>query len=199
MNKNISVYGIYKNRAQIEEAIGYFRAQGFRAEDISMLLPETTGSKDIGIEASTKAPEGAVAGGTAGILAGGVLGWLVGIGSLAIPGVGPFIAAGPIMAALAGAGAGAALGGVAGGLVGAGIPEYEAQRYAGRINNGGILVSIHCDDSDWSDRAKKLFAETGAEDVSSSGEAKADFAASDKPLPRPVGDQDSSRSTSRSS
>ncbi len=186
MSKNISVYGIYRNRVQVEESIGHFRAHGFRAEDISVLLPETMGNKDMGVEAASKAPEGAVVGGTTGVLAGGVLGWLVGIGSLAIPGVGPFIAAGPIMAALAGAGAGAALGGVAGGLVGAGIPEYEAQRYEGRIKNGGILVSIHCDDRNWSARAKEVLEATGAEDISSSGEAKADFAISDKPGPRPL-------------
>ena len=186
MSKNISVYGIYKNRLQVEEAIGNLRAHGFWAEDTSVLLPETMGNKEMGIEAGSKAPEGAVVGGTTGVLAGGVLGWLVGIGSLAIPGVGPFIAAGPIMAALAGAGAGAALGGVTGGLVGAGIPEYEAQRYEGRIKKGGILVSIHCDDSHWSSKAKEVLEATGAEDISSSGEAKADFAISDKPVTRPL-------------
>lgn len=186
MSKNISVYGIYKNRLQVEDAIADLRAHNFRAEDISVLLPETLGNKDLAVEASTKAPEGAVTGGTAGVLAGGVLGWLVGIGSLAIPGVGPFIAAGPIMAALAGAGAGAALGGIAGGLVGAGMPEYEAQRYEGRIKEGGILVSVHCDDNEWSDRAKRVLEETGASDVSSSGQAKADYAATDKPVARPT-------------
>jgi len=115
---------------------------------------------------------------------GGVLGWLVGIGALAIPGLGPFIAAGPIVAALAGVGAGGALGGIAGALVGMGIPEYEAKRYEGRIKGGGYLLSVHCDDSEWTKRAKEILERTGAEDVSSTGEAKADFAKSDKPLPR---------------
>ena len=109
---------------------------------------------------------------------------LVGIGALAIPGLGPFIAAGPIVAALAGVGAGGALGGIAGALVGMGIPEYEAKRYEGRIKGGGYLLSVHCDDSEWTKRAKEILERTGAEDVSSTGEAKADFAKSDKPLPR---------------
>jgi hypothetical protein len=112
---------------------------------------------------------------------GGTLGWLAGIGSLAIPGVGPFIAAGPIMAALAGAGVGGAIGGVAGALIGLGIPEYEAKRYEGRVKSGGILLSVHCDDSEWTKKAKKLLERTGAEDVSSTGEADSDYAKSDKP------------------
>jgi hypothetical protein len=115
---------------------------------------------------------------------GGALGWLAGIGALAIPGVGPFIAAGPIVAALAGAGAGGAVGGLVGALVGMGIPEYEAKRYEGRIRSGGILMSVHCDNSEWIGRAKQILRETGAEDIGSAGEAAADFAASDKPLPR---------------
>jgi hypothetical protein len=184
MSSNISVYGIFKNRMLLEEGLDRVRADGFRPEDISVLLPETMGTKDMGIENSSKSPEGIASGGAAGAVAGGVLGWLVGIGALAIPGVGPFIAAGPIMAALAGMGAGAALGGVTGGLVGLGMPEYEAHRYEGRLKSGGILVSIHCDNDDWANRAKKLLAAVGAEDISSSGESKADFAISDKPMPR---------------
>ncbi|MFN0102145.1 MAG: DUF3341 domain-containing protein [Bryobacteraceae bacterium] len=184
MSNNISVYGIFKNRAHAEAGLHQIRENGFRPEDLSVLLPETLGTKDIGVENSTKSPEGAATGGAAGAVAGGVLGWLVGIGALAIPGVGPFIAAGPIMAALAGMGAGAALGGVTGGLVGIGIPEYEAQRYEGRIKNGGILVSVHCDNSDWASRAKKTLEAAGAEDISSSGEAKADFSVTDKPMTR---------------
>ena len=182
MNSNISVYGIFQNRVQLEDGLDRIRADGFRAADISVLLPESMGPKDMGIENSTKSPEGAVTGGAAGAVTGGVLGWLVGIGALAIPGVGPFIAAGPIMAALAGIGAGAAVGGVAGGLVGMGMPEYEAQRYEGRVKNGGILVSIHCDDREWADRAKKVFESVGAEDISSSGEASADYASTDRPV-----------------
>ena len=119
-----------------------------------------------------------------GAVAGGVLGWLAGIGALAIPGLGPFIAAGPIMAALAGAGVGGMTGGLVGALVGIGIPEYEAKRYEGRIKSGGILLSVHCDDSEWTSKAKDILEKTGAEDVSSTGEASADFDKTDKPLPR---------------
>src|SRR5205814_3717941 len=135
-------------------------------------------------EKNTKAPEGATTGAASGVVIGGTLGWLAGIGTLAIPGLGPFIAAGPIMAALAGAGAGGALGGITGALVGLGIPEYEAKRYEGRIKGGEFLLSVHCDDSEWTKRAKEILERTGGEDVSSTGEAKADFAKSDKPLPR---------------
>jgi len=184
MSKNTSVYGIAKNQSQLEGALSLLRHSGFRAADVSVLQPETVGTKDMGIENATKSPEGAAVGGTAGAVTGGVLGWLVGIGALAIPGVGPFIAAGPIMAALAGMGAGAALGGASGALVGLGIPEYEAQRYEGRVKDGGILLSVHCDDSDWTSKAKKLLEDSGFEDVSSSGEASADFSKTDKPMLR---------------
>ncbi len=129
-------------------------------------------------------PEGASAGGAGGAVLGGVLGWLVGAGALAIPGLGPFIAAGPIMAALAGAGAGAAILGVAGGLIGMGVPEYEAKRYEGRVKEGGSLISVHCDNGDWSDKAKKILEATGARDVASSTEWKADYDKTDKPIAR---------------
>jgi len=112
------------------------------------------------------------------------LGWLTGIGALAIPGLGPFIAAGPIVAALAGVGVGGAIGGITGALIGMGIPEYEAKRYEGRVKEGGILLSVHCDDSNWTKRAKEILERTGAQDVSSSGEAGADFQKTDKPMPR---------------
>jgi hypothetical protein len=146
---------------------------------VSILYPDNEGTKDFGHEKATKAPEGASAGASIGAVIGGVLGWLAGIGAIAIPGIAPFIAAGPILAALAGVG-----GGITGGLIGLGIPEYEAKRYEGRIKKGGILVSVHCDDSNWTHKAKTILEETGAEDVSSTGEARADFAKSDKPLPR---------------
>ena len=149
-----------------------------------MLFAENEGTKDFAHEKGTKAPEGAAAGAGTGAVIGGTLGWLAGIGALAIPGLGPFIAAGPIMGALSGVGVGGALGGVAGALVGAGMPEYEAKRYEGRIKNGGALLSVHCDNSDWTKRAKKILEETGAEDVSSTGEASADFAETDRPMPR---------------
>jgi hypothetical protein len=154
------------NREHAEEAVDAIRAQGFRAEDISVLLPENIGNKDIGYEKHTKAPERAAAGGAAGGVLGGALGWLLGTGALAIPGIGPFIAAGPILAALAGLGAGSVLGGLTGALVGVGVPEYEAKRYEGRIRSGGSLISIHCTDDAWVTRAKETLRHTGAEDIS---------------------------------
>jgi hypothetical protein len=161
-----AVYGIYMNREHAEEAVEAIRTQGFRAEDISVLLPENIGSKDIGYEKHTKAPERAAAGGAAGGVLGGALGWLLGTGALAIPGIGPFIAAGPIIATLAGLGAGSVLGGLAGALVGMGVPEYEAKRYEGRIRSGGSLISIHCEDDSLVARARQTLRHTGAEDVS---------------------------------
>src|SRR5690349_2226197 len=182
--KNTAVFGIYPTYGAVDGAVESLRASGFRSTDISVLFPENVGTKDFAHEKGTKAPEGATAGGTTGAIIGGALGWLAGIGALAIPGLGPFIAAGPIMAALAGAGAGGVVGGIAGALIGMGIPEYEAKRYEGRIKKGGILLSVHCDDSNWTKRAKQILEETGAEDVSSTGESSADFQKTDKPLRR---------------
>jgi hypothetical protein len=184
MAKNTAVYGIYRDRVHAEEAVDRLIGAGFRVEDISVLLPENLGNKDFAAEKHTKAPEGTATGVTAGGVLGGTLGLLVGIGALAIPGLGPFIAAGPIMATLAGIGAGGIVGGVVGALVGMGIPEYEAKRYEGRLQRGGILMSVHCDNSDWVSRAKELMSETGAEDISSTGESSADFDKTDKPLPK---------------
>src|SRR5215471_10889771 len=162
--KNIAVFGIYPKYKGVERGVDALKAAGFRNTDISVLFPENVGTKDFGHEKGTKAPEGATAGGVTGGVVGGALGWLVGIGSLAIPGLGPFIAAGPIVAALAGVGAGAAVGGIVGALVGMGIPEYEAKRYDGRVRKGGILLSVHCDSSEWVSRAKNILRQTGAED-----------------------------------
>jgi len=184
MAKNTAVYGIFRNRAQAENTVDQLVANGFRTEDISVLLAENVGTKDFAHEKHTKAPEGTATGAAAGGVVGGTLGLLAGIGALAIPGLGPFIAAGPIMAPLAGAGAGGVVGGIVGALVGMGIPEYEAKRYEGRIKEGGILMSVHCDNSDWTKKAKNLLEQMGAEDVSSTGEAGADFAKTDKPLPK---------------
>src|SRR5205814_5531470 len=139
------------------------------------LFPENVSTKDFAHEKGTKAPEGAATGAGTGAVVGGTLGWLMGIGALTIPGLGPFIAAGPIMAALAGAGVGGAVGGVTGALIGMGIPEYEAKRYEGRIKSGGILLSVHCDNSEWTKKAKEILEKTGSEDVASTGEAAADF------------------------
>lgn len=183
--KNTAVFGIYETRPATEEAVDALRRASFRSEDISALFPDNAGTKDFAYEKHTKAPEGAATGATSGAVVGGVLGWLTGIGLIAIPGIGPFIAAGPIMAALAGAGAVGMVGGVVGALVGMGIPEYEAKRYEGRVKHGAILLSVHCDNSEWVKRAEEVLKSTGAEDISSSGEAGADFATSDRPMPRP--------------
>jgi hypothetical protein len=182
--KNTAVFGIYRDQASVSRAVDTLRAEGFRATDISVLFPENEGTKDFAHEKHTKAPEGAAAGATSGALVGGGLGWLAGIGALAIPGLGPFIAAGPIVAALAGAGAGGVVGGLTGALVGMGIPEYEAKRYEGRIKEGGILLSVHSDDSQWTKKAKEILERTGAQDISSTGEANADFQKTDKPMQR---------------
>jgi hypothetical protein len=182
--KNTATFGIYNNQRQVELAVDRLKEEGYRNTDISVLFPENVGTKDFAHEKHTKAPEGATAGAGTGAVLGGALGWLAGIGALAIPGLGPFIAAGPIMAALAGAGVGGTVGGLVGALVGMGIPEYEAKRYAGRIKDGGILLSVHCDNSEWTKKAKQILEDTGAEDVSSTGESDADFSKSDRPMLR---------------
>jgi len=184
MGKNTAVFGIYPSYMAVEGGVQALKDAGFRNTDISVLFPENVGSKDFAHEKGTKAPEGATAGAGTGALLGGALGWLAGIGALAIPGLGPFIAAGPIMAALAGVGVGGAVGGVTGALIGMGIPEYVATRYEGRVKKGGILLSVHSDDSKWTKRAKEILERTGAEDISSTGEASADYAKTDRPLPR---------------
>jgi hypothetical protein len=184
MAKNIVVYGIYNNRTEAETGVDSLLAADFRNEDISVLLQDNVGTKDFAHEKHTKAPEGTAAGATTGGVVGGTLGLLAGIGALAIPGLGPFIAAGPIMGTLAGLGSGAVLGGIVGALVGMGIPEYEAKRYEGRIKEGGILVSVHADNREWVGRAKDILKRTGTEDISSTGEASADYAETDKPLSR---------------
>jgi len=184
---NTAVFGIYRDRRQTEEAVDALVAAGYRSTDISVLLPENVGTKDFAHEKNTKAPEGATTGAGTGAIAGGTLGLLAGIGALAIPGLGPFIAAGPIMGALAGAGAGGVVGGLIGALIGMGIPEYEAKRYEGLVKNGGILLSVHCDDSNWVKRAKDILEQTGATDVSSTGEASGDYAESDRPRVRTGG------------
>ena len=169
--KNTAVFGIYKDRASTERGVDGLKAGGFSNSDISALFPENAGSKDFATEKHTKAPEGATTGAGTGALLGGGLGWLAGIGALAIPGLGPFIAAGPIMAALAGAGVGGAVGGLTGALIGMGIPEYEAKRYEGRVKDGGILLSVHSNSSVDTKRAKAILEQTGAQDIASTGEA----------------------------
>jgi hypothetical protein len=182
--KNTAVFGIYPTYVSVESGVQALQAAGFRNEDISVLMPENVGSKDFAHEKGTKAPEGAATGAGAGAVVGGALGVLAGIGLLAVPGLGPFIAAGPIMAGLAGLGVGGVVGGITGALIGMGIPEYVAKRYEGRVKEGGILLSVHSDSSEWTKRAKEILERTGAQDISSTGEASADYAKSDKPLPR---------------
>jgi hypothetical protein len=173
-DKNTAIFGIYRDRSSVEVAVEALKTAGFSNNDVSALFPENKGTKDFAHEKATKAPEGATTGAGTGALLGGGLGWLVGIGALAIPGLGPFIAAGPIVAALAGAGAGGAVGGLAGALIGMGIPEYEAKRYEGRVKDGGILLSVHSDNSDETKNAKEILERTGAQDISSTGEAGGD-------------------------
>ena len=178
--KNTAVFGIYNSTNQAEYAVDQIAAAGFSSNDISVLLPDSRSTKEFAHEKDTKAPEGTTTGVTTGGVIGGTLGLLAGIGALAMPGVGPFIAAGPIMGALAGLGVGGAVGGLIGALVGMGIPEYEAKRYEGHIKEGGVLLSVHCDTSDQITRAKDLLKHTGAQDISSSGEASADYPATSK-------------------
>jgi rhodanese-related sulfurtransferase len=168
--KNTAVFGIYKNGVDAERAADALVSAGFSNGDISVLMPDQQSTKEFAHEKNTKAPEGTTTGVLSGGAIGGTLGLLAGIGALAIPGLGPFIAAGPIMGALAGVGAGGAVGGLVGALVGMGIPEYEAKRYEGRVKNGGVLLSVHCDSSEEVGRAKDILKQSGAEDVSSSGE-----------------------------
>jgi hypothetical protein len=170
-DKKTAVFGIYPSVSQAERAVDALVHGRFRNDAISVLVPDHQGSKDFAHEKHTKAPEGTTTGVAAGGTIGGTLGLLAGIGALAIPGVGPLIAAGPIMGALAGLGVGGAVGGLVGALVGMGIPEYEAKRYEGRVKAGGVLLSVHCDTSDEITRAKNLLKQTGAEDVASAGES----------------------------
>jgi uncharacterized membrane protein len=168
-----SVFGIVKSRSQAERLVEELQEAGFATSEISVLLPDSEGRHDIGHVKATKAPEGATTGATAGGVTGGVLGLLAGIGALAIPGVGPFIAAGPLMAALSGAAIGAGTGGLVGGLVGMGIPEIEARRYENKLKSGNYLIAVAASDGDEKDRAKEIFKNVGAEDISTSSMSKA--------------------------
>jgi hypothetical protein len=167
-----AVIAFAKSEDQAVRIVEQLKAAGFSNNDVSVLLPDRAGSRDFAHEHHTKAPEGAATGAVIGGLAAGALGWLVGIGSLAIPGVGPLIAAGPIMAALSSAAAGGAVGGLAGALIGLGIPEYEAKQYEGKVKNGNILISVHTDDRKQRHTAKEIFERTHAEDISATGEAR---------------------------
>lgn len=166
-----AVFCIANSETQATNIVSRLKDAGFSGNDISVLLPDRSGSRDFAHEQRTKAPEGAATGAGAGGVLGGALGWLAGIGALAIPGLGPFIAAGPIMAALSGAAVGAAVGGLTGALVGMGVPEFEAKRYESKIKDGNILISVHSENRDETRRAKEIFEEQGASDISTSSES----------------------------
>lgn len=166
-----SVFCIADSMTQTDLIVDRLRAAEFTSNDISVLFPDKSTTRDFAHEKNTKAPEGAATGAGTGGALGGALGWLVGIGALAIPGAGPFIAAGPILAALGGAAVGATVGGIAGALVGMGIPEFEAKRYEGRVREGGILISVHTETSDEVTVAKEIFEDAGAKDITTAGEA----------------------------
>jgi hypothetical protein len=166
-----SVFCIANSETQAVQIVDRLKNEGFSNNDISVLFPDKTGTRDFAMEKGTKAPEGAATGAGTGAVLGGALGWLAGIGALAIPGVGPFVAAGPIAAALSGAAVGGAVGGIAGTLIGMGIPEFEAKRYEGKIKDGGVLISVHTDDSDEAKLAKRVFEEYHAQDIATAGEA----------------------------
>ena len=184
MAKNTSVMGIYPDRTTVSDAINVLHKEGYRATDISVLSSDNQGTKDFAHEKHTKAPEGAATGAATGAVVGAALAWLVSIQAVTITGLTALVAAGPVLAALAGAGAGGALGFIAGMLVGLRHTEYVARRYAGRIRQGGILLSVHCDSPDWSDRATKTLISTGARNISAAAEAPADFGTTDKPTER---------------
>src|SRR4029077_3677862 len=168
-----SVFCIATSRSQADQIVDQLKAANFSNNDISVLFPDKDTTRDFAHEKNTKAPEGAVAGASTGGVIGGALGWVAGIGALAIPGVGPFIAAGPIVAALSGAAVGAAVGGIAGGLIGLGIPELEAKRYEGKVKAGNILLSVHTENSEQITQAKDIFTKAGAQDVCVTDEASA--------------------------
>jgi len=182
--KNKAVFGLYKSVGQAEDAVNRLVTAGFSNDDISVLLPDNESTRKFAHKKDTKAPEGTATGVTAGGAIGGTLGLLAGIGALAIPGVGPLIAAGPIMGALAGLGVGGAVGGVVGALVGMGIPEYEAKRYEGRIKEGGVLLSAHCDTAEQIHNAKTILERSGATDIASAGEEAVGAATSSRDAKR---------------
>ena len=169
-----SVFCIATSRAQAEEIVTRLKDEGFANNDISALFPDKEGTRDFAHQKGTKAPEGAAAGAGGGAVLGGALGWLAGIGALAIPGVGPLVAAGPILAALSGAAVVGAVGGISGALIGMGIPEYEAKRFEGKLAAGNILISVHSDDSNQVKLAKDIFEQCAAQDISTGGESGVD-------------------------
>lgn len=188
-SKNRAVFGIYASEVQAERAVNALVDDGFPSQDVSVLMPDQRSTREFAHHKDTKAPEGATAGATAGGVVGGTLGVLIGLGALAVPGVGPLLAAGPLVAGLAGLGAGGAVGGLIGAMVGLGIPEYEARRYEGRVKDGGILLSVHCETPGEILRAKEILNSSGATDIASSAEsasAALDESAANTARPRPA-------------
>ena len=181
-----SVFCIATSRDQAERIVNQLKNSSFSNNDISVLFPDKGSTRDFAHEKNTKAPEGAIAGAGTGGAIGGALGWVVGIGALAIPGVGPFIAAGPIMAALSGAAIGATVGGIAGGLIGLGIPELEAKRYEGKVKAGNLLLSVHTENSKEIAQAKDIFTKAGAQDICTTGEASTKDAPAPERASRPA-------------
>jgi hypothetical protein len=184
MAKNIAVMGIYPDRTTVADAINVLNKAGYRATDISVLSSDNQGSKDFAHEKHTKAPQGAATGAAVGAVIGAALAWYISVQTVTITGLGALAAAGPVVAALAGAGAGGALGWIVGLLAGLSLTEYVAKRFAGRIRNGGILLSVHCDSAEWCARAKKALKNTGARNISCAREAAADYGTTDKPTER---------------
>jgi len=185
MTDHKAVFGIFKSRGATENGVATLKNNGFRVSDISVLLPQESGSQDVIHTKESKAPEGAATGAGAGALLGGALGLLAGIGALAIPGMGPFVAAGPILASLAGIGVGGAVGGISGALIGFGIPEYEAKRYEGFVKDGGILISVHVDNEDWAEKAQSILEATGAKDVATTSEFRSESEAEPYSMNKP--------------
>jgi hypothetical protein len=183
--KNRAVFGIYSTTAETERAVNDLLQSGFSSQDVSVLMPDQQSTREFAVHKDTKAPEGVTTGATTGGVIGGTLGVLLGLGSLAIPGIGPLIAAGPLVAGLAGLGAGGAVGGFIGALVGMGIPEYEAKRYEGRVKDGGVLLSVHCETPGEVLRAKEVLSATGAADIAASTESASARVAEPKPKHQP--------------
>ncbi len=184
-SKNKAVFGILASAGEAEKTVNALMADGFPSQDISVLMPDQQSTREFAHHKETKAPEGATAGVTAGGVIGGTLGVLAGLGALAVPGVGPLLAAGPIVAGLAGLGAGGAVGGLIGALVGMGIPEYEARRYAGHVKDGGVLLSVHCETPGEILRAREILQTAGAGDISTSSESAAAAPRETAARPRP--------------
>ena len=182
--KNTAVFGIFRDLPHVQVAVDALRDHGFREEDVSVLAAENKGTKDLAVERHTKGPEGLSTGASAGAVIGGAFAVLASLGTIVIPGLGPFLAAGPIVSALAGIGGGGVAGGIIGGLIGVGMPEFEAKRYEGLIKEGRVLLSVHCDNSEWVKRAKDTLRRMGGDHIASAGESSADFAQSDQPKVR---------------